>query len=67
MKGFIKIKDINQVEQFINIDYVIKFGGLNEDYEGKSILYIKFGEKVSTLQSESTVDEIIELINSAGK
>lgn len=65
MKGFIKVTGINEMEQYLNIDYIIKFGGLNEDYEGNSIIYIKFGEKVSSLQTKSTIDEVVNMIKIA--
>jgi hypothetical protein len=68
MKGFIKITDVNEQEEYLNIDYIIKFMPiLNEEYKGNAIIYIAFGEKVSTLQTELTPEEIAVIIDLASK
>lgn len=65
MKGFIKIIDVRNTQHYVNINYIIEFIPTSEGHEGNAFIQIKFGEKVSTLQTPSTCEEIADMINSA--
>lgn len=67
MKGFIKIIDTRDQEYYINIDYIIQFTTTSENQEGNTIIDIKYGEKVSTIQTNSTVEEVLLMIVSSNK
>ncbi|MEP6804660.1 MAG: hypothetical protein ABI892_09060 [Flavobacterium sp.] len=65
MKGFIKVTDINNQEHYLNINYIMKFSPLNKDYDGKTMVYVHGNEKITIIQSNNTVEEIIEMIDLA--
>lgn len=67
MKGFIKIIDTRDQEYYINIDYIIQFTTTSENQEGNTIIDIKYGERVSTIQTNSTVEEVLLMIVSSNK
>lgn len=67
MKGFIKIIDSRDQEYYINIDYIIQFTTTSENQEGNTIIDIKYGERVSTIQTNSTVEEVLLMIVSSNK
>ena len=65
MKGFIKITDINQNDHYLNINYITKFSPLNEDYDGKTMLYVSGNEKITRIQTNTTAEEIVGMIDLA--
>ena len=65
MKGFIKITDINQNEHYLNINYIMKFSPLNEDYDGKTMLYVSGNDKITRIQTNTTSEEIVDMIDLA--
>lgn len=65
MKGFIKITDVNDQEHYLNITHVIKFNPLNEDYDGNTIIYLAGGDRVVTIQTSTTPEEVVDMIDLA--
>jgi len=62
MKKFIKITDTNNHEHYLNVDYILKFHPLNEKYNGNTMIFLGGGEKVVTIQTSTTCEEIIDMI-----
>ncbi|OXB03713.1 hypothetical protein [Flavobacterium pectinovorum] len=62
MKGFIKITDVNQYDYYLNINHILRFAPLNEDYDGNTIIYLAGGEKVVSIQTFAKVEEIVDII-----
>lgn len=67
MKGFIKIIDTSDQEYYINIDYITQFTTSSENQVGNTIIDIKYGEKVSTIETNCTVEEVLLMIASSNK
>ena len=67
MGCFIKIIDTKEKEHYLNVNYILKFNPLSEGYDGNTVLYLGGGEKVFTVQTTSTSEEIIDMINIASK
>lgn len=65
MKGFIKITDMHDQEHYLNINHIIKFNPLNEDYDGNTIIYLAGGDRVVTIQTSATPEEVIDMIDLA--
>jgi hypothetical protein len=65
MKGFIKITDVNQYENYLNINHIVKFNPLNGDYDGNTIIYLAGGQNVVTIQTSTTPEEVIDMIDLA--
>lgn len=65
MKGFIKITDVNQYDHYLNINHIVKFNPLNEEYDGNTIIYLAGGQNVVTIQTLSTIEEIVDMIDLA--
>jgi hypothetical protein len=67
MKGFIKIADVHQREHYINIDYIIKFTTASEGHEGNTILVINKIKESTTIQTTTTCEEVVDMIDLANK
>ena len=67
MKGFIKITDTGDQEYYINIDYIIQFTTTTENQTGNTVIDIKYGERVATIQTNCTTEEVLLMIASSNK
>jgi hypothetical protein len=67
MKGFIKVSDLNNQDYYLNIIYIVQFITLNEEYDGETMVYVTGGANVSRIQTNSTVKEIVDMIDLATK
>lgn len=65
MKGFIKITDTRNKLHYLNVDYIIKIGATNEGHAGNSFIYVTSGQSVATYQTNSSPEEIIQMIDEA--
>jgi len=67
MKGFIKVSDLSNQDYYLNISYIVQFITLNEEYDGETMVYVTGGANVSRIQTNSTVKEIVDMIDLATK
>jgi len=65
MKGFIKVIDIQDKEHYINVNQIIKFAPADQRLSGNSTIRIVGGDNTSSIQTSSTCDEIMDMVELA--
>ncbi|WP_276379894.1 hypothetical protein [Flavobacterium sp. H4147] len=65
MKGFIKITDMRKDDHYLNVDYIVKISRTGNGHAGSSFIWVVGTEKPTIFQTDSTPEEIIEMINLA--
>lgn len=67
MKDFIKVIDVNEEEHYLNINFIIRFTTISEDYKGNTIIYLQGTQKSISIQTNSTPQEVVDMIDLASK
>lgn len=65
MKGFIKIIDVNNDVHYLNVDYLVKFAPTSEGHEGKTFIWVVGTQSPTIFQTDSTPEEIENMIKLA--
>lgn len=65
MKGFIKITDVNKQDHYLNVDYLVKFSPTSEGHDGKTFIWIVGTQSPTIFQTDSTPEEIADMIDLA--
>lgn len=65
MKGFIKITDVRQKEQYLNVKHIIKFTATSKGHEGNTSIVFDKVTDFATITTSSTPDEIADMIDLA--
>ncbi len=65
MKGFIKVVDVQDKEHYINVNQIIKFSPADKRLTANSIIRIVGGDNTSAIQTSSTCEEIVDMIELA--
>lgn len=67
MKGFIKVVDLRDKEHYINVAHIIKFSPVDPSFQGTTNIRITGGDNTTSIVTESIIDEIVSMIESANR